>query len=338
MTKDEFPRTFNDYNRSYDIGSVDTNPLVGKLLHAVLHNKVTVVKELLSQGVNVNARGQCSVNYEQAADDDGIKGRPLVAATYRGNEEMVKLLLEHGADVAPPTLEKGAILKNPARHGQLEILKILMEHITTNVKVEKGFYYEALSSAVSYRRQEVVKLLLDYGVDINDKAEHSNPIIDVAAETGSLEMMNFLWDNGANSSFRALGSAARHGNQEMLKVLLDRGADINTLYPHLGTALRAAAISGHQEAVDLLLEKGADITTQPSVDYQAQTILHVAVQSHSIAAVTKICEKGGDIYLETQDASGDTPLGYAVQDEKADMVKYLLDRGASPDTPDFENR
>ncbi|KAL8703760.1 MAG: hypothetical protein Q9201_003058 [Fulgogasparrea decipioides] len=343
MTEDEFLDKFSHYERGCDDGPVDTNLLVGKLLHAVLHNKVMVVKELLSQGVNVNARGQCSVNYEQAADDDGranlshappnahesriLKGRPLVAATYRGSEEMVKLLLEHGADAAPPTLEKGAILVIPARHGQLGILKLLLEHIMANVKVEKGFYYAALSSAVYRGRQEVLQLLLDYKVDIDDKDEDSNPIIDIAVVMRRLEMVNFILNNGAT----------KHGDHKMLKVLLDHGADVNAEEKFHGTALRAAATYGHEEAVNFLLEKGADITIQPPQDVRAQTIVHIAVQSQSIATVTKICEKGGDIYLEAQDADGQTPLGYALRDEKVDMVKYLLDRRASPDTPDFEN-
>jgi len=86
--------------------------------------------------------------------------------------------------------------------------------------------------------------------------------------------------------------------------------------------------------VRLLLDRGADVTIQPRFANQL-SLLHVAILSHSTAILMTLFAAGADIHLNSQDESGQTPLHFTVDNGDIWMAKYLLEKGASPDTVDF---
>jgi len=124
---------------------------------------------------------------------------------------------------------------------------------------------------------EIVKLLIEHGVDINARAE----------------------DHGHNPHHHelpktALHFAARSGHIEIVKLLLEHGADINAkVSPGLKTALHFAAENGHIESVKLLLEHGADINAKEGL--RDKTALHFAARSGHIEIVKLLLEHGADI-------------------------------------------
>ena len=132
----------------------------------------------------------------------------------------------------------------------------------------------------------------------------------------------------------ALQAAVKGGNQEIISLLLERGADVNVQGGFYGNALQAAAAGGNPRIVKLLLDYGADVTIQPKMANR-RSLLHFGVRSGSLAILEKLCGAGADIYLNTQDDSGLTPLHAAVNRERVAMVKYLLERGASPNVEDL---
>src|SRR5574341_1566349 len=86
------------------------------LMRAVQNNDVDEVKKLIAQGTNVN---------ELDANQDA----PLVMAAYEGHTEIVKLLLEAGADVTAvdPSM-KATALHAAAYAGRTEAAKLLVQH------------------------------------------------------------------------------------------------------------------------------------------------------------------------------------------------------------------
>ncbi|KAJ5200683.1 Pfs NACHT and ankyrin domain-containing protein [Penicillium cf. griseofulvum] len=93
-----------------------------------------------------------------------------------------------------------------------------------------GRYGNALQAASAEGYQEIVKLLLDKGADINTQGGRYG---------------------------NALQAASGEGHQETVKLLLDKGADINTQGGRYGNALQAASGEGHQEIVEILQTMGA---------------------------------------------------------------------------------
>ncbi|KAL1966418.1 hypothetical protein VTN77DRAFT_4560 [Rasamsonia byssochlamydoides] len=83
-----------------------------------------------------------------------------------------------------------------------------------------------------------------------------------AARRGHDEIVRLLLDRGANINARgrfsmtALQEAASEGNKAVVQLLLARGADVNA---GSSTALHKAARGGHKEVMRLLLDHGANI-------------------------------------------------------------------------------
>ncbi|KAJ5733319.1 hypothetical protein N7533_013766 [Penicillium manginii] len=90
-------------------------------------------------------------------------------------------------------------------------------------------YGNALHATSSEGHQEIIKLLLDQGADIN--------------------VQGGFYGN-------ALQAASLTGHQEIVKLLLEQGADINTQGGFYGNALQAASSKGHQETVKILQQRG----------------------------------------------------------------------------------
>jgi len=126
----------------------------------------------------------------------------LVTKVFYGTSEVVKELLDKGADA--------------------------------NAHYSNGT--TALMCAASSGKIEIVKLLLGRGADVNMKnKEGETALMSAAARKGNADVINLLLDRGAdinaknNSSQTALMSAAWYAGLETenVKILLSRGADPN---------------------------------------------------------------------------------------------------------------
>ncbi len=104
-------------------------------------------------------------------------------------------------------------------------------------------YSNALQAASEGGYQEIIKLLLDGGADVN-------------AQGG-------MYGN-------ALQAASGKGHQEIVKLLLDNGADVKAQGGKYGNALQAASEGGHQGIVKLLLDKRAELRAAEAAEQAAE--------------------------------------------------------------------
>ncbi|KAN0113754.1 Ankyrin repeat-containing domain protein [Russula decolorans] len=111
---------------------------------------------------------------------------------------------------------------------------------------------------------DVVKSLLERGVDINCRHAYSWTPLDGAAEKGNLDVVSLLIEWGAEvDSFEEWGwtplplrSASRYGRVEISRVLLEHGANVNANKQGHSTPLDLSARNGHLGVVELLFERG----------------------------------------------------------------------------------
>lgn len=256
-----------------------------ELTQAAMNGRIEVVQALLRKGVDVNAKNESGYT-------------PLVEAASHGHLEMVKLLLEKGADINIQTEYRGTALaatlddteRLVKRH--LEIARLLMDHgaksttlavaaFVGDMEAVKSFIAEGallnenyarnrmypLTAAARGGQSAVLELLIDKGVDVNEKDSYGRTALMAAASAGQTEAVRTLLDRGAKiDAMDSAGNAALHhavwlrGHVDTARALLERGADVNAR-PHPGgrTILMEAAESGNLELVKLLVEKGADV-------------------------------------------------------------------------------
>jgi ankyrin repeat protein len=249
------------------------------LLLATFKGHTAIIKLLLENGADINAKMKCPlitllpprrIPKEGADLDSAVRmsegETALIIASTEGHTEIVRLLIEKGADIkAIDTFDRTALIM-AAASGWTEIVKILLENgADINAKDDTGD--TALMWAVN--QPETIKLLLENGADVNAKEIFQG-------ET-------------------ALMMATTHGQIEVVKLLLEKGANINEKNFKGGTSLMLAAGRGETEIVELLLERGAEVNAR---DKNGLTALQSAKKAPNIFSsrskkIIELLEKAG---------------------------------------------
>ena len=166
------------------------------------------------------SRGHIHIMEFLIASAANIEGQtPLILATMKGDEKMVKFVVQAGADVNKVGKygNRSTALMIAARHGYLNIAKVLVEAgADVNMICAKG------TSFFKYTQDDV-----DLGGEIGDTA------LMIAARKGHMNIIEVLIEAGANVNKRyknsetALMYFALNGNTQGLRLLLRSGAKVN---------------------------------------------------------------------------------------------------------------
>jgi ankyrin repeat protein len=240
-------RLLLEYGAEVDALGTDTNHTA--LCVAAQYNHIEVVELLLRAGANVNigAERQCGPY-------------SLLSAAKGGNLAILKLFVEHGADINKPSCSTGlTLIFFAAEHHHYSIVKYLLED---GVPAAKQFSLRGAPLLTACRNGDVelVKLLFDRRVQIGyDLRGHSKTAMATAVSMGHTVVVNELLSRGAD--FKAeegnlLRTACSGNNLELVRVLLDHGIDVNA---NNVCALTAAAPRGERGLFELLLERGTDM-------------------------------------------------------------------------------
>lgn len=237
----------------------------------------------------------------------------LMVASSLGGRDVVKWLLDHGANVKACT-----VLEDPEKPPGVA-----------------GF--TALHLASGRNRVEIAGLLLERGADFNQIDENGNSPFVIACAKGHLEVIKLFLAHGANIELlNGFGwtplLVATHQNQtRVAEFLIAQGANINAEYPNGRNALMAAAELGNESLVRLLMQMGADVN-HTNVDGKT-ALMDAAVEGHT-EVVRLLLQNGAKI--DQQSEEGWTALGKAAAHGHCETVKLLYEAGADPTpTNDF---
>lgn len=225
-------------------------------LDAVVKNNSYKIRKSLQNGFNPN---YIFKKYKFAT--------ALIIASEIGNIEIVKLLLEYGADTDIQTENRVTALISAIANDHIEIVKLLLEYgADTNVQDEDGWV--PLMSATEIGNIEIVKLLLEYRADINIKTKNGGTALIIASQNGYIEVVKLLLEHSADTNVQdenevtPLMFASSNGYIEIVKLLLEYNVDTNVQGENGVTALMFASQNGYIEIVKLLLEHNVDTNIQ----------------------------------------------------------------------------
>jgi len=218
-------------------------------------------------------------------------------AAHNGHLDLVKLLVESGADVNVRNCKDQIPLDVALASRKREVTRYLANYMgvldpcdgtdinplddipyhlvpdatSTSVAIAKqihphgGLGPSLLHDACAKGSVGDVQLLLDQGADVNGLNANHNTALYLASRNGMLEVMDVLIKYGADvncrdkSGWTPLMLASRYGYLDIAELLLDHGADVNAKKEDLWTALHLASLNGNLEIVKALLDRGADI-------------------------------------------------------------------------------
>jgi ankyrin repeat protein len=177
---------------------------------------------------------------------------PLILAIRNKRYELIKYLLEEGAD---PNLE------NDVAH---DLHRYLRKDGVTNES--------PLVTTLNYCPIEIVELLIQFGAIVNVTCLGKNPLS--AAVRNGLEKVNCLLKHGADPNFLSehyiagasipLHNAMYCPSLDIIKRLCDAGANVNAVNVLGETALFWLLAGGelYREIVDELIKRGLDLSIQ----------------------------------------------------------------------------
>ncbi|PCG20424.1 ankyrin repeat domain-containing protein [Brachyspira sp. G79] len=137
-----------------DIEAKD-NDGINALVYASTYNNEEMVKFLLEKGADANT--VCEIENEHT----DISSTPLMNAAYRGNTNIINMLLENGADINYTTDYGMTALMMAASFNQFEAAKILLEN-NADTSITNGYGETALDLAKEEDYKDIVELLEQY--------------------------------------------------------------------------------------------------------------------------------------------------------------------------------
>lgn len=302
------------------------------LLEATDQDDLTAVKALV-----------VSEDLVKQANRHGVTALSL--ACRNGNAEIVRLLLDAGADADGKLAGGESCLMTASRTGNLGCVEVLIASgAKVDAKERRG--QSALMWAAAEGHEEVVGYLLKNGADFRAKLD---------------------------SGFTPLFFAVRQGHGAVVKVLLDAGADVNEVArpkKRNGKAMRSgtsplmlAVENGHFELGLELVKAGADPNDQRSkyTPLHAMSWVRKSVRGDgdngvpppdgsgsvtSLEFVRELVEAGADVNRRLEKGSGNaeamnpreaTPFFMAAETCDLPLMKLLVELGADPTIPNADN-
>ncbi|XP_054721853.1 ankyrin-3-like [Uloborus diversus] len=259
----------------------------------------------------------------------------LHQAASGGNGEVVKVLLEAGANPSDETDEGYTALHIAAKYGHIEVLHALKTAMSWRTASKKTGL-TALHVAASYGQEDFVReMLTQVPATILSERPSDNPDADygftplhMASRYGREDVVRMLLNSAgvqvdASTTVEAtmpLHLAARGGHLAVAGLILSRITDKFHSGDKKGrTPLHMAAAHGHEDIVRLLLGQGADIN---AADKNGWTALHYAAKQGYLDMIHLLIDSGASSVASAVD--GKIPLSIAANANHLDVLRYLF--------------
>nr|XP_054774562.1 ankyrin-3-like [Lytechinus pictus] len=313
---------------SQDSGSAPMSPTTntGNIISDGETNKEELSSALEPKDLKKQVESLHSVSSERSSNRDidqtDEKGcTSLYLAAKRGQLLKVIDLVESGADPNKANEDGRRALHVAAEEGHEDIVKFLVvQGADVNAECDLGqtalhavMHNDQCISAVAegMGHLNIVKYLIEEGSKIDKQDYRGYTPLHIAAAKGYLEIVKYLTDQKCsvkevdNAGLTPLSLAAKHGHLDTVKYLADGRVDEKAAYS-------VASRSGHRDIVEFFMYR----------------ILLRSASSHGdLDTLRHLLHKGFDI--NSCFGKGWTPLDYAIQNDKCEVIDYLLTNGAN---------
>lgn len=174
----------SDLYSDFVLSSEETTPL----MLAITNDDTEEVRKLIEDGEDINkkdADGWTALHYAVLWYDEEELEESFI------DPEIVKMLLDHGADPNIKTEAGEIVLPSIASEGDSELLDKMIEQ-GADVNLQDEYGETALFNAVYNEDAEMVEKLLENGADPHIKNSENLTVIDIAEENGYTDITELL--------------------------------------------------------------------------------------------------------------------------------------------------
>ncbi|EXJ68497.1 uncharacterized protein A1O5_08290 [Cladophialophora psammophila CBS 110553] len=268
-------------------------------------------------------------NVEIDAMPTDIKRTALHQAAQGGHTEIVRVLLEHGANVDPKDLRGITPLWSAAQRGSEEIVTMLLQkNASADTMSTSGENRRPLHQAAQNGHTTVCKLLLKYGASYEPLDDTMCSPLFFASQGGHSEIVRMLLEKGASpentwegkdgKGRRCLHQAAQNGHLETVRLLLDHGA-------HAEPENDSSDSSSGDDSDDTTEDESQPKYSFKSYKQAMKAAKRRGTESTKSTKPTKAPSKSSN---KLSDLRPPSPLGLALQNGHYDVAKLLIERGA----------
>jgi uncharacterized protein len=289
------------------------------LIPAAERGHVEIVRELLT-------RTDVDVNHINNLGWTALLEAILLGDGGERHQQMVRLLVDHGANITIPDQNGITPLEHARARGFREIEQILLA-----AEQSRGL---GLIRAAEGGDLEEVRTLLELGASVEVQDESGRTALIAAAYQNNLSIVRELIRVGADVNRQdhtkqsAYLISTSEGYLELLQLTLQAGADVHSTDSYNGTGLIRAADRGHVEIIGELLKTDIRIDHINNLGWTAlleAIILGDGGEQHT-EVVRLLVEAGANVNLP--DSNGITPLAHARQRGYGQIVEILSGAGA----------
>ncbi|XP_023312132.1 uncharacterized protein LOC111692382 [Anoplophora glabripennis] len=234
---------------------------------AIMFDRLEMAKFLLKQGANVK-----NVDFTH-----------LLLSAECGQFDRSKFLIEQGADIrAKYPIHRTTVLYKIIQRNNPDMAAYVLDTILTS----DGLYlsYPIIPYTAAYLgRLDMLKRLMEQGLDANSQVENGETMIFGAARGGKLETIRYLARQGCDlNSKDCWNDTALHiisGDSSLFstaKLLVKLGICFNAENLNSATAFHFAVEASNFDLVKLLVNRGTDVNLK---DGKGSTALHVAASN-----------------------------------------------------------
>jgi ankyrin repeat protein len=325
------------------------------LLAAVDSGSVETVRLLVEAG----ARRVINRLYKNTVGYHRLCKAPLSTAVSANHFDMVKLLVEQGADpfqIEEKTSGPACPFLSALNQPDDRILRFLLENSNVNNISKLDALYALLGEKYvgtwCEREEETLLLLLQKGANANQKAIHYPhfPLVSAIERGNAVEYIEFLLKHGADANlvdkkketpiFQLMRSFLHHRHytilqkKELIDVLFRYGAE-KTLHHRNAQGETLLYIACDEDIFNLLLQKGLD----PRVASETgDTLLHNHAQGSAWGIVCALINACTLEDLNRKNKDGETPLALAARAGHIEILKLLIAVGADVNEADHQGQ
>lgn len=253
------------------------------------------------------------VNLRRAIEDHDVA--QVRGAIERRQTVNVRFALGKREEVTP--------LMIATESGNIEIVRMLLE-AGANVDAANSLGETALFYAVQNRNHEIFKILIENDANPWIRASADRSILALACGlVGNAAIVRLLLSNESGIEISdedwsyCLQAAASNDNLEVIEILIKEARGVN-LYANGRTPLHCAVKWGSPDCAALLISAGAEIN---AIDQIGDTPLHYAIAREDLPMVRLLIQNGANTQI--MNSGGHLPISRASSEKRDEIMRML---------------